>query len=365
MKIAIYSPNIMKTYGGLERASYWLYTKLTLKGIDVTFLVFDYKENEPERYKFEQLPKNVVINPFKKDLMKKIMNSGRYDCVIVFASHPYTPYICDALKETKIPWIYAERTEAESLENLYKRRFQNPKAKRLQMINNCSAMVLQLDEYSKSVPEARRHKLRIIPNTCAIKPDRKRSTNPDKKILLSLGRLSDNQKQISILINAFSVAAAGLNNWELHIYGNGPNEAKLKLLANSKTNKSIIKFNGVSKHPSDQYSTSDVFCLPSKFEGFPNTVIEAFTHALPVVAFKDCTAARSIITDGYNGILADKMDANSLANSLKKVMSSPDLVNKLSIGAEETSKKYDEDTIFNMWLDVINFAIKNRHHVSR
>lgn len=361
MKIAIFSPNIMKTYGGLERSSYWLYKKLENIGCDTTFIVLKYNEQERYRYDFDIRPKNIVIDPQNIDATRKILKKGGYDCVIVFASNPVTPFFCDALKGTKLPWIYAERNDPSTVENVYyKWKFKHAKEKRINILNNCSAIVLQIEEYSKSIPIERRSKLRIIPNTCAIKRPDTYKEKRNKKVLLSLGRLFNKQKQISILINAFDIAVEGLGDWELHIYGTGPDENALKRLANSKTNRSKIKFKGLSKDPSYQYSTADIFCLPSKYEGFPNTVVEAFTYSLPVIAFRDCVSARNIIKNGYNGLLADKMDAKSLSNVLMTAMSSDTLINDLSIGALETSKMYDEDAIFEMWIDTIKMAIKNR-----
>ena len=366
MKVAIFSPFIMRTYGGMERASYWLYRSLESRGIDTTLLVLSYKENEPNRYSFEKKPKTVVVDlgPSKQkmDALKTTLQNGGYDCVIVFACHRIAPYICDALNGTKIPWVYAERTYASHIEATYGKICNNPKERRQQIIKNCQAMVLQLEAYKQSVPEPRRHKLVIIPNACGIKNVCERKLDKNKKILLSLGRLENNQKQISLLIDAFDSVSTELREWELHIYGSGPDENYLKQLAKSKKNSQKIKFMGISKDPFNQYSTSDIFCLPSKFEGFPNTVVEAFTCSLPVIAFKDCVATNSIITDGYNGLLADKMNATSLAETLKKAMGSESLINKLSTGAFEESKKYDENVILNKWMNAINMAMKNRNH---
>ena len=54
----------------------------------------------------------------------------------------------------------------------------------------------------------------------------------------------------------------------------------------------------------ETYRTHDMFCLPSRFEGFPNVVGEALAHGIPVVGFEECSGILELITPGLNGEIA-------------------------------------------------------------
>lgn len=67
------------------------------------------------------------------------------------------------------------------------------------------------------------------------------------------------------------------------------------------------------------YITSACFCLPSKFDPFPNVLIEASTFGLPSVAI-DNGSRREAIRDGETGKLAREYNPHSLCEALKFVM---------------------------------------------
>ena len=70
-------------------------------------------------------------------------------------------------------------------------------------------------------------------------------------------------------------------------------------------------------HLSAVYGASDVFVAPSRQENFANTVMEALSCGIPVAAF-DIGGMRDMISDGKNGALVTKMDADSLMTGMEK-----------------------------------------------
>src|SRR5207244_3383595 len=65
------------------------------------------------------------------------------------------------------------------------------------------------------------------------------------------------------------------------------------------------------------YSSADVLIMPSLRETFGNVALEALASGLPVVAFS-ISGLRDFITDGVEGILAGKTNADELFNGLEK-----------------------------------------------
>ncbi len=77
------------------------------------------------------------------------------------------------------------------------------------------------------------------------------------------------------------------------------------------------------------YQASDVFCLPSLYEGFPNVLCEAMASGLVVCASDICDNSR-IITDGVNGYLFNPYNAQEIADVLAKIISlNPNELSKL------------------------------------
>jgi glycosyltransferase involved in cell wall biosynthesis len=87
-----------------------------------------------------------------------------------------------------------------------------------------------------------------------------------------------------------------------------------------------VKFTG---YVSDQalpefYSSCDVFCYPSLWEGFGLTPAEAQAAGKPVVAFKTC-ALPEVVDDGVTGFLVPPRDSAALAGAIVKLLCDPEL----------------------------------------
>jgi len=88
---------------------------------------------------------------------------------------------------------------------------------------------------------------------------------------------------------------------------------------------------------------SDVFALPSHFEGLPVTLMEATIVGMPIVA----TAVGEIpgiFTDGLNALVVPPGDPAAFADALRRVVGDEALRRRLGLGALECSKRFDVTT---------------------
>ena len=67
------------------------------------------------------------------------------------------------------------------------------------------------------------------------------------------------------------------------------------------------------------YQITDIFCLPSLFEGYPNVLCEAMSCGLPIACSNVCDNPL-IVKDGENGFLFDPIDVTSMTNALRKLL---------------------------------------------
>lgn len=158
--------------------------------------------------------------------------------------------------------------------------------------------------------------------------------------LISLGSLSY-QKGYDLLIESLSMLDVP---FRLEIYGTGSSNElnKLHLLVKrfELTNKVIFK--GYTSNPYAKLVNSDMLLLSSRYEGFPNVVLEANYCGLPVIAFHMPGGTSEIIKDGFNGYMASKGDLADFANKIK--IASKHSFNPAQI-KEETKNKFDVKAI--------------------
>jgi glycosyltransferase involved in cell wall biosynthesis len=77
----------------------------------------------------------------------------------------------------------------------------------------------------------------------------------------------------------------------------------------------------------------DVFILPSLAEGTPNSVIEAMSHGLPIIA-SDVGGIPELLSDD-SGILVPPGDDEALAQAMERLASDPDLRARMGRAARE------------------------------
>ena len=117
-------------------------------------------------------------------------------------------------------------------------------------------------------------------------------------------------KKFDLLIEAFRA-----NGRQLKIFGDGPDEARLKKLAHGAGN---IHFLGrVSEtEKAELYARAQAFINPQE-EDFGITMVEALASGRPVIAY-DSGGAREIVADGDTGLLFGEQNADSLNAALQR-----------------------------------------------
>lgn len=137
---------------------------------------------------------------------------------------------------------------------------------------------------------------------------------PNEPVVLAAGRLSP-QKDFRTLIRAFAKVRVH-RNARLVILGEGEQREELERLVTDLGLKPYVSLPGFVKNPYAFMARSAVFVLSSRWEGFPNVLVEAMAVGVPVVA-TDCMAGPAeILENGRYGQLVPVGDVDAMAAAI-------------------------------------------------
>jgi len=177
---------------------------------------------------------------------------------------------------------------------------------------------------SMGVPD---EKIAVIPNGIdlseyAVLPPKglfkkKFGIRDDEKVVLYLGRIHKT-KGIDILIKAFTNVIQNIDDIKLVVVG--PDDGSLDelqtLVKDLSVGKKVI-FTGplYGLEKIEAYVDSEVYVLPSRYEAFPMTVIEAYACGKPVIA-SNVGGLKDLVINDVTGLLFDSGDVEHLASDI-------------------------------------------------
>ena len=180
-----------------------------------------------------------------------------------------------------------------------------------------------------------------------------------RKRLVAVGRL-DHQKGYDILIDAFAAVASELPQWDLAIFGEGPERAALSQRIAAHCLDERIALRGVTAAVASVYREADALVHAARYEGYPNVIIEALASGLPVIATDSPGATREILADGHYGVLVSPEDVTALASAMAALLNDPDRVDAFSRQASAAVAVRDVPAVSQKWLDLFVEVIAGR-----
>lgn len=186
------------------------------------------------------------------------------------------------------------------------------------------ALARALEQYGAD-PE----RIRVVHNS--VEPEKLRSEaaeNPyprlDGLIVGTLGRL-DAVKGLDVLLDAVPKVLPVVPGARFTIAGGGPDrEALAARIADDPVLARPVALAGYVESGAGFLGSLDVYCLPSRSEGFNTTVLEAMALGVPVVC-TDVGGMREAVIDGETGLLVPAGDADALADALVRMLAEPSL----------------------------------------
>ena len=361
-KIAIVIHSL--TGGGSEHAAAMMASHWAAEGHAVTIITLDKKYND-----------TIALH---KDVHRIGLNRVAESTGIIAAIFNNVPRICalrqvlDDIRPTRVisltdrmnvltilgcrgvapKPIVAERTDPRyhrigGIWNIL-RRWTYPRAK---------AIVVQTEAVREHVQSfAKRCPVLVIPNAVSIddEAEGKPAFQLDQncKWICAVGRLST-EKGFDRLIGGFALIAEKCPDWNLAIVGDGPSRKELELQIAGFGLTDRIQLTGWVEKPWPSLSNADVFVLPSRYEGFPNALLEAMARGKACVAVECPSGPGEIIRQGENGLLVDggndeEVEAE-IGEALYKLLGSEGLRESFGENAKSVLDVYSVERHFAAW----------------
>lgn len=182
-------------------------------------------------------------------------------------------------------------------------------------------------------------KITVIPNPIEVRSIEKIIS---KKQIITIGRLSKEKGQ-AVLIKAFSKIKD--KEWTLHLVGDGPEKSTLESLTKELQIQDRVIFHGKMYNFEHLLMGSQIFVLPSYYEGFPNALLEAMSFGLCCIA-SDCIAGPSeIIENEKNGLLFETGNHEYLSFLLNRIIEDASLREKLASNTIQSLGRFEKDSI--------------------
>lgn len=220
-------------------------------------------------------------------------------------------------------------------------------------LKHLDQFVVLTNEDKKAWPELKN--VIVIPDPLSFIPE---SNSPlTAKRVIAVGRYHY-QKGFDLLLRAWKMIEAECHNWQLAIYGQGNKEPYLQLAHDLGLDMSRCHLYDPTSNIQQEYVNSSIFVFSSRYEGFGMVLVEAMACGLPVVSYACPCGPRDIISDGIDGILAEKEDIDALAHQLLLLINDEQKRRIMSKAAQQKAATYHMDQIAVRWQSLFEEVLR-------
>jgi glycosyltransferase involved in cell wall biosynthesis len=156
----------------------------------------------------------------------------------------------------------------------------------------------------------------------------------DALIFICVAKLYE-QKGHAVLIEAFETLSRSVASAHLALVGDGPLAAELREQVRDAGLVERVHLLGERRDVPRLLAASDVFVLPSLWEGLPVALLEAMAARLPVVASRVSGTEEVLHASGEYGLLVDPADVEGLGEAMMTLATDAQMRARLGSAARQ------------------------------
>jgi glycosyltransferase involved in cell wall biosynthesis len=246
-----------------------------------------------------------------------------------------------AMPETGVPIVATEQTDARRI-SLGKWQ-----GAREELYRRSAAVVVAPDPAIAQWLASKGARARAIANPLVAPPILKGGSTNGRRKIITLSRLSS-EKRPEFLVRSFASVAPDFPEWDLEIYGNGPQRNMLEHLV-EKLAPNRIRICGFSNDPYGVLANADLFVSASRIEGFGNAIWEALACGVPVVAMDAGPPVRALVRHGVDGEIVSQNTMAALAGALARLMRDESQRKTYASRAPEVVERFPFESALEQW----------------
>jgi glycosyltransferase involved in cell wall biosynthesis len=234
-----------------------------------------------------------------------------------------------------------------------------PKAARIIAVSNGVKEII-ISDYKL---DARR--IAVIPNPvdiASVVELSKKETSmalPDD-YLIHVGRLNVKTKAHDTLLNAYKKISSFHPDLKLILVGDGPDKGQIKAMIKDLDLSESVILAGWQDNVYPFMARAKALVLCSRYEGWPNVLVEAMTCGCPVVATDCPTGPREILGDNEYGLLVPVDDPEALPHSVKKLLTDESCRAYFQEQAQKRAQDFDLEQIGSKYVRLLQSIAETR-----
>jgi glycosyltransferase involved in cell wall biosynthesis len=299
--------------------------------------------------------------------LNKIINDHSINIIHTHHMGPLVHIFCLLkTKSVRIPWIHTEHNIPNLIDFHNTFPLGHFALKMLRAPDFITGVSEKLCFHLKNEYHINDKKLVFIPNGVDVDffADRNNRDKTRKEIGLvtedevigCIGNLR-REKNHRFLLEAFAALKKIRPRAKIVLCGDGECRSELQDMAYQLNIRNDIFFLGYRFDIPSILSTFDVFCLPSKYEGMPLSIFEAWASGTPVIA-TDVVGIRDLVAHGQDGFLVPVDDANRLAEGIIELLANSELKQKIvESGRQRVYQKYSLSSMVKSYSDLYERAL--------
>ena len=177
--------------------------------------------------------------------------------------------------------------------------------------------------------------------------------NKEKEIVY-MGRIDEQQKRTSRVVETWALIEDKFPGWRLTIVGDGSDREELERKT-KKLNLRRVSFEGFQS-PLEYYKRASLLMLTSEYEGFPLVLAECMSFGVVPVVYHSYAAVTDIIEDNVDGLIipysSENFPASVMATRMEALMGDPSRLSKMAEAATRKSRRFGIDEIYEGWVSI-------------